>query len=775
MTNQTVRQQVSLSAWGWFATLGTCFALHPLISDARYLSLAALLLGVVVAVGAALRLTRSPRLLVIAAQLVVAVELVVIGFTDEIVPRPAAYEILVARFAGFVDHAQHYTAPMPRDADTTMAFAVIVLAVGLVIDAIGVTMRRVPVLGLLLLLIYMVPVAHLGGQVSVFSFLPGAVGFVFMLAADESERLTHWGRQAKSVSAAWQQGDSQVDDSELLRSRMRIGFGAVAIAAVLPLLLPSIDPRIFFDGGAGARSDDGDGPLRVDDPTLDMRRNLDRQSDDVLMRVSGSGEPAYFRLAALDEFTGDVWEVGERDDETALTTDLRLPLPVGGSSLSVDRVQYQIELTDDLDTTWLPTVYAARQIEIDTEWLVDPLNLDVRADSGDDLDGATYTLLASIPTPTLSELREADAIPEDLEPFLELPGGMPDIIGETALRAVEGERTPIDQALALQSWFRNGDYDYSLEQIDDDRNRTGLEAVEAFLQERVGYCEQYASAMALMARQLGIPSRVAVGFLRPELVEDGVWEYRGHDMHAWPELFFEGAGWIRFEPTPQEVSREAPVYRDSEPTTGGPTSAPTESEQPTSDPTLDPSDGASAADGSEGGGGGVARAALLVVGGLSVLALVSSTPRLLRAAKTRRRWQRARQPQQLAEAAWADLRDHVVDLRVGWDDGATPRHAGRSLREQLRTGATPDVVAALNHLVLAVERSRYARSVNDDRDLRASVERVRAALAIRRTAGQQRLATWLPASLWHPAPADQRSRRRTAVPQRDSVLTLGGG
>jgi transglutaminase-like putative cysteine protease len=656
-----------------------------------------------------------------------------------------------------------------------MALAVIVLAVGLVIDAIGVTMRRVPVLGLLFLLIYMVPVAHLGGDVSMFSFLPGAIGFVFMLAADESERLTHWGRQAKSASAAWQHGEPQVDDSELLRSRLRIGFGAVAIAAVLPLLLPSIDPRIFFDGGAGARSDNGDGPLIVDDPSLDMRRNLDRSSNDVLLRVSGTEEPAYFRLAALDSFTGDVWEVGERDDEESLTTDVRLPLPLGGSSLNVNRVEYEVEVTEEIDTRWLPTVYAPRQIEVETEWLVDPLNLDVRADSGDDLDGATYTFQASIPTPTLSELRASNEPPPDIAPFLRLPGGMPAIIADTAARAVSGERTPIDQALALQSWFRNGNYTYSLEQVEDDRNRTGLDAVEAFLEDRVGYCEQYASAMALMARQLGIPSRIAVGFLRPELVEERFWEFRGEDMHAWPELFFEGAGWIRFEPTPQSVSQEAPVYRDADPTTGGPTSAPTESEEPLTDRTPEPSDGANAAGDSAGDGGGVARTALLVVVGLAGLALVLSTPRLLRAAKSRRRWQRARQPQQLAEAAWADLRDHAVDLRVGWDDGATPRHAGRTLREHLRGGAKAEVVAALNQLVLAVERSRYARGVDDDRDLRASVERVRAALALRRTAGQQRLAAWLPASLWHPAPGDRRARGRTAAPHRDSVLTLGGG
>jgi transglutaminase-like putative cysteine protease len=749
-------------------------ALSPLVSGPRYLAVAAVLLGVVVATGAGLRLTRLPRTAVIAAQLVVAVELIVIGFTDEVVPTPTAYDTVAARLADFGALAQQYAAPLPRDDDTTMAFAIIVLGVGMVIDLVGVTLRRVPVLGLLFLLVYMVPVAHLGGDVSLFWFLPGAVGFVFMLAADESERLTHWGRQIRTANAVWQQGDPEVDDSGLTRSRLRIGFGAVAIAAVLPLLLPSVDPRILFDGGSGSGSGPGSGPVRVDDPSLDMRRNLAEASDDVLVRVSGPDEPAYFRLAALDDFTGEVWEVGERREESAVSTDDRLPLPLGGSSVSIERVTYEVELTEDLDTTWLPTVYAPRQIDIDTPWLVDPVNLDVRADSDEDLAGATYRLLAGIPTPTLAQLQSAGEPTRDMASFLRLPPDMPPIIEQTALSATSGKSTRIDQALALQAWFRNdGDYTYSLEQVDGDRNRTGLDAVEAFLEERVGYCEQYASAMALMARQLGIPSRVVVGFLRPEATAQGVWEFRGQDMHAWPELFFEGVGWVRFEPTPRSVSREAPPYTDIDTSTAGPSSGrEPETEKPTRDPLAERSSAVDAGAGGARDDSGPWGTALPVLGGLIVIALLLSGPRLMREARTRRRWRRALQPQDVAEAAWTELRDCAVDLRVGWVEDATPRHAGRSLREHLGHGATPEVVKALNEVVLAVERSRYARSVAGATDLRPAVERIREALAAQRSTGQQRLARWLPASLWRSV--SRHSNRTTTAPPHDSVLTLGG-
>ncbi|MGM3293757.1 transglutaminase-like domain-containing protein, partial [Escherichia coli] len=82
----------------------------------------------------------------------------------------------------------------------------------------------------------------------------------------------------------------------------------------------------------------------------------------------------------------------------------------------------------------------------------------------------------------------------------------------------------------------------------------GGDELEEFLTDdedgRTGYCEQFASAMAVMARSLGIPARVAMGFLEPTEEGRGQWVYSTDDLHAWPELYFAGQGWVRFEPTP---------------------------------------------------------------------------------------------------------------------------------------------------------------------------------------------------------------------------------
>nr|BFE88893.1 hypothetical protein GCM10020093_114940 [Planobispora longispora] len=111
------------------------------------------------------------------------------------------------------------------------------------------------------------------------------------------------------------------------------------------------------------------------------------------------------------------------------------------------------------------------------------------------------------------------------------------------------------------------------------------------LRSRAGYCEQFAAAMAVLARAVDIPSRVAIGYTGGTSVS-GRWNVRTHDSHAWPELYFEGAGWLRFEPTPSGPAGQGtatrPPYTFPEVTTGGddeptaqPSAGPTGSDTPT--------------------------------------------------------------------------------------------------------------------------------------------------------------------------------------------------
>jgi transglutaminase-like putative cysteine protease len=115
-------------------------------------------------------------------------------------------------------------------------------------------------------------------------------------------------------------------------------------------------------------------------------------------------------------------------------------------------------------------------------------------------------------------------------------------------RAVAGEtKSPYAAAVALERWFRvTGGFTYS----EQPAPTPGLPPLVGFVvQTRSGYCQHYAGAMALMLRLLGIPARVAVGFV-PGRYHDGTWTVTDHDAHAWVEVWFQKYGWLAFDPTP---------------------------------------------------------------------------------------------------------------------------------------------------------------------------------------------------------------------------------
>ena len=158
--------------------------------------------------------------------------------------------------------------------------------------------------------------------------------------------------------------------------------------------------------------------------------------------------------------------------------------------------------------------------------------------------GDQFTIVSKPPDVTLDELRVAttDNPPDEL--LLELPDNVAGVVSDLATQVTAGATTDADKLLALQHWLRSEfTYDLTASASDD--------AIEVFLQTRSGFCEQFASTFAVMARTLGIPSRVAVGFTPGELAADGSYRVTGSNAHAWPEIWFDGIGWIPFEPTPQ--------------------------------------------------------------------------------------------------------------------------------------------------------------------------------------------------------------------------------
>ena len=286
--------------------------------------------------------------------------------------------------------------------------------------------------------------------------------------------------------------------------------------------------------------------------------------------------------------------------------------------------------------------------------------------------------------------------------------------------------------------------------------------------------------MAVMGRSLGIPSRVVVGFLRPDKVEEGHYVYSAHDLHAWPEMYFDGTGWLRFEPTPQDRARSVPSYTNAQlgvdptaaPSAAAPTRAPDDFDRPS------PSPEAGAAGGSNGSGGigrELLTGLLVLLGALGLAAL----PRAARGWVRRRRWASATTPAGVAEAAWAEVRASALDLGLGWDDSVTLRTRARSLaaafgapaadaeERQTRSPASgveaaPEAARALERLVRYVERARYARAVEAQDGVEDDVLLVVGALGDGASRRRRLRATWWPTSLFDRSSSRDARRRRAA-------------
>jgi transglutaminase-like putative cysteine protease len=265
--------------------------------------------------------------------------------------------------------------------------------------------------------------------------------------------------------------------------------------------------------------------------------------------------------------------------------------------------------------------------------------------------------------------------------------------------------TPAAKAAAIQAFLRSSQFSYSTEP----QPGTGYDALQNFLlRDHRGYCEQFASAMAMMARVAGIPSRVSVGFLPGEQDEEG-WHVSIRDMHAWPELYFANYGWVRFEPTPASVTGTAPAWTVQNSDSSG------------SDPSANPSSELSADEASPGtapstgpseqpthvGPGTGAGSGRTVIGASIVLVLLAilAAPATIRVRRRSGRLNGSGPAEVQVEAAWAEIRDTVVDYGGSWPEGS-PRAIGREVADRL----DDEESESMGRVATLVERSRYARN-----------------------------------------------------------------
>jgi hypothetical protein len=162
--------------------------------------------------------------------------------------------------------------------------------------------------------------------------------------------------------------------------------------------------------------------------------------------------------------------------------------------------------------------------------------------------GLEYGISSRAVVPTPAQLDQVQDLTKlQYGRWTDLPDDLDPRIREIANNWTEGAVSDYRKVLAIQQHFHTDGFRYSTDvDVADDADAM----LEFLTQTKAGFCQQYATTMAVLVRELGLPARVAVGYQVGTLQDDGSYLVQSKDAHAWVEVKFEGYGWLPFEPTP---------------------------------------------------------------------------------------------------------------------------------------------------------------------------------------------------------------------------------
>jgi transglutaminase-like putative cysteine protease len=292
-------------------------------------------------------------------------------------------------------------------------------------------------------------------------------------------------------------------------------------------------------------------------PLVDLNARLHQLSQQEVFTVQ-TDHPTYFRVTALSTFSGSGWSL----DDTYRPVDSGLPADTAAGALPSDPGPFTTVTAtfhiSALQSLWLPVPYRPVRVSgvAGLSWSAGAASVITDKPTSD---GLTYTVTSQVPDVTPAQLRDSPRVDRNdpaLGKYLALPGNIDPRIRALAAQIVSGAPTPYDEALAIENYLRGPLFRYSLN-VPADQSQSAL--VEFLFKTRAGFSQQFASAFAVLAREVGLPSRVAVGFTEGTVDGQGYYHVTDADAHAWPEVWFSGVGWIAFEPTPAQPATGLPT------------------------------------------------------------------------------------------------------------------------------------------------------------------------------------------------------------------------
>jgi transglutaminase-like putative cysteine protease len=696
-------------------------------------------------------------------------------------PSPATFEHFGALFSEAGTDTRSYGVPVPDRSGLLFIAVFGIGAVAIAVDLLTVVARKPALAGLPMLAIYSVPVAVYVDSVPVLPFIVGATGFLWLLVADNVDRVRRFGRRFT--------GDGRDVDvwepSPLAAAGRRLAVIGVATAVLLPVIVPGLNTGLLNSLTQVGTGTGGGGPGSGGTGRINLFASLSGQLSQTqvtnYVRVTTTEpDPFYLRFGVADVLTADGFS-NRTPSGQPLSRGLDDPRQTTAASGAQYR-QYraEVEITQDFGQTLAP-VYATT---IDTDgldgaWLYDP-NSQVVYSNRTTTKGKKYSFDYVRAKYTPTELRTAEALPRDntlRTQFTTVPDDPK--VKKLVADLVKNKDTEYDKVTAIYRYFsRDNNFTYSLQTADKE---AGASAISTFLETKAGYCQQYAAAMAWMVREAGIPARVAFGFTRGSTRDGNAYVLTNRNAHAWTEVYLDGFGWVPFDATPAAAvvgSTRSDWAPDTDAVeTPSPTS--TASAAPGTDSSAAPGaadrpdrdlDSGALESGDAAGQSGISSTTLLTAGIIALLLALLAVPALRRMLVRRRRHAatvpkvtampagpappgtrevvvttEAVQARADAHAAWDELVDTMIDYRVPVDPTETPRHTAQRLVREADLTDTPAESATL--LGRAEERARYARQPLQGGELTTALNQVRKGLSKTATRRTRLAAIMLPPSV----------------------------
>ena len=757
------------------ATILTSISLYPVFIGTAWFWAGA---GAVLAVAGAATLTRLRRLPVLVcvvgslAGLLLYLNLVFSNGRSwgHLLPTATSLRLLWDLAGqGFRESAK-YAPPVPALSGMVLLAAAGIGLTAVLTDLIAVRLGSAALAGLPLLLLFTEPFTlsisrdALGTAIA---FCAATAGYLWMLSSEGRDRIREWEHKNPDPR-------QMPDTTAVAAAGRRVGAASMVVALCVPLIIPGLHvTRLFGAGqpGIGGHGTGAGAGAGFPDPNTQMSNELHATQTQVEFTYTSTAiNPQYFQVYVLDNLTASQgWKIFGQPSVLAAANP-QLPAAPGlaaSVSSAFARVTTHVTLSGSVPQDQynaLPVPYPATAVTAPGNLQADRSSLMV-FDNDQRLAGLSYSVKSLDAAPSAKGLDGAPPPATTVSYYTQVPSSYLALrsLAQSVVKAA-GAKTAFQDAVALQNWLSaGGGFRYTLN-APTVINENGL---ANFLEHtKRGYCQQFSFAMAALARLLGIPARVGIGFTSGTPVAGSEWVVTSHDAHAWPELYFQGYGWLRFEPTPAgsapgQGTATAPVYTLNTSGTPGSSAGSQQggtSAAPGAASNLSPAIRNQLGLPIGGGSGAVAHSSAGVnpweVLGFCVLGLAliaAATPSVVRLLVRRRRWRgrAARADDAQAHAAWRELRDDLVDYQVGYLPSQSPRTVAARTASTLELA--PPAEAALGRIAMAEERARYAARAGSGEGLRGDSAAVRKAVATAVPRWTRWRARLLPASVLSPA------------------------